>query len=149
MVLVIPLFLLMMVGILQLATLFKARLELVALSRELPLVLSRQCGPTGAPSERQALSMLRNLASRAGSLDPKRLSLSFGEEGDAKTLGNGVLAWFSSRLAGQKITLAYQYKLGGAAGVFLPRGLELEETVFCVLDPWKNPGQKIAGMLAP
>jgi hypothetical protein len=147
-VLVAPLFLIFMAGIPTAAGLFLDRMELTALCRELPLVISRQSENSGAPSDKQILVSLRNLANRTGRLDSKQLSVKM--EDAAGVAGNlsGMLGWISSQMSGQKIILSYRCQLRGAAGRFFSQGLLIEETVYCKTDSWKNPEQRLLRMLS-
>lgn len=152
-VLVLPLFLGFLLGGALLARLTLIRLELIHLSRETALGLSRSQTESPDPA-----ALARTLAARSEVLEPLSLTAETTSAlGTNWTLPEGVpMPDFAKSMtgsllegtAGTKLTLRYRFPAPRYARAAFPDGFPFEESVVFKGDPWKDPKGRMKRMFS-
>lgn len=127
------------------------RLALVQLSRNATLMLARN-GTLWGQSLDQQQAAVRRLAERQAGIDPRRLQLSFDPVspigldrvpalGEAlnSPVGRVLNGWIGMR----RYHFQYRLPVSGLAARFFPQGLQLQEDLVVMGDPWKLPASHL------
>ncbi|MES2201924.1 MAG: hypothetical protein V4498_06720 [candidate division FCPU426 bacterium] len=134
----VPMLAVLLWVLLQTALIFQERLELVALTREFAIGLSRD---GGVHRDKSAIERdLRVLAAHTR-LDPRRLSMTLTPLG-VGAAGKDLTGLLASMALGDRLTLSYRHLFQGMPGWALSHGLSLEESVAFKAGPWKTPDIK-------